>query len=84
MKESVGLALVTLFLCLPLKVALLFLLILFITYKYTFSIETLIRNASKGGKPNRKPYHPYGFINLYKTLQSINEENLSLLMKSIL
>jgi hypothetical protein len=62
-----------------LKVALFFLLILFIY----ISIETLIRNASKRGKPNGKPYHPYGFRNLYSK-QSINEENSSLFMNSIL
>jgi hypothetical protein len=31
-------------------------------------METIIRNALKGGKPNRKPYHPYGFRNLYKKI----------------
>jgi hypothetical protein len=34
-------------------------------YKY---IEKTVRNASKGGKPDRKPYHPYGFRNPYKTI----------------
>jgi hypothetical protein len=43
-------------LCLSLKAALLFLLLLF------------IRNASKGGKPNRKPYYHYGFRNPYKRI----------------
>ncbi len=38
------------------------------------SVETIIRNAPKGGKPNGKPYHPYGFRKLYK-IQSIKEEN---------
>ncbi len=33
-----------------------------------FPIETIFRNALKGGKPGRKSYHPYGFRNLYKTL----------------
>ncbi len=32
-------------------------------YQRLFSLETIIRNTSKGGKPNRKPYHPYGFRN---------------------
>jgi hypothetical protein len=31
-------------------------------------IETTVRNASKGGKPDRKPYNPNGFINSYKTI----------------
>jgi hypothetical protein len=34
-----------------------------------FPIETIFRNAIKGGKPGgkagRKSYHPYGFRNLY-------------------
>jgi len=33
---------------------------------HLFPIETKIRNASKGGKPGRKPYHPYNFRNLDK------------------
>jgi hypothetical protein len=32
-----------------------------------FPIETTIRNAPKGGKPDRKPYHSYGFRNPEKT-----------------
>ncbi len=40
-----GLALFTLFLCLPLKI----------------EKELTIRNVSKGGKPDRKPCHPFGF-----------------------
>jgi hypothetical protein len=36
---------------------------------HTFPIETLIRNAAKGGKPDRKPYHPYGFINQKQSMQ---------------
>jgi hypothetical protein len=43
-------------------------------------METTIRNASKGGKPDRKPYHPYLEIH---TKQSTNEENSSLFMNSI-
>jgi hypothetical protein len=35
---------------------------------YSQSSSPIIRNASKGGKPNRKPYHPYGFRNLFKTI----------------
>jgi hypothetical protein len=62
-----GLDLFTLSLRLPLKVALFFLLLLVM---HTFPIETLIRNAAKGGKIDRKPY-PYGFI---YTIQSTNEE----------
>ncbi len=34
-------------------------------------METIIMNAWKGGKPDRKPdrkpYYPYGFIYLHKT-----------------
>jgi hypothetical protein len=30
---------------------------------HLFPIETTVRNAWKGGKPDRKPYHPYGFRN---------------------
>jgi hypothetical protein len=37
-----------------------------------FPIETIYRNAMKVGKPGEKPgrksYHPYGFRNLYKTI----------------
>jgi len=37
-----------------------------------FPIETIYRNAMKGGKPGGKPGKnhttPYGFINLYKTI----------------
>jgi hypothetical protein len=47
-----------------LKVALFFLLLRFIYMCiHLFPIETIIRNASKGGKPDRKPYHPYCFRN---------------------
>ncbi len=39
-------------------------------------METTTRNASKWGKPNRKPNHLYDFWNPYKTIQqSINEEH---------
>jgi hypothetical protein len=31
-------------------------------------IEKIMRNGSKGGNPNRKPYHPYGLRILYKTI----------------
>jgi hypothetical protein len=30
---------------------------------HLFPIETTIINALKGGKPDRKPCHPYGFRN---------------------
>jgi hypothetical protein len=30
-------------------------------------IETTVRNSSKGGKPDRKPHHPYG---LRKSIQN--------------
>ncbi len=44
-----------------------------------------IRNASKGGNPNRKlPYHPYGFRNLHVCKTTINGENSSLFMNSFL
>jgi hypothetical protein len=33
-----------------------------------FHIEIAIRNVLKGGKPNRKPYNPYGFRYPYKTI----------------
>ncbi len=79
-----GLALFKLSLCLPLKVAMLFFLFLLFIYIWIHIVltEATIRNALKGGKPNRKPYHPYGCRNLYK--KSINEENSSLFMNSIL
>jgi hypothetical protein len=31
-------------------------------------IETIIRNAAKGRKTNRNPYHPYGLRNINKTI----------------
>jgi hypothetical protein len=34
----------------------------------TFPSRNYNRNASKGGKPDRNPYHPYGFRNPYKTI----------------
>jgi hypothetical protein len=34
-------------------------------------METIIINASKGGKTTRKPYHPYGFRNPYKTINQL-------------
>jgi hypothetical protein len=38
-------------------------------YINLFPIETkILKKASKGGKPDRNPYHPYGFINPYKTI----------------
>jgi hypothetical protein len=46
-----------------------------------FPIEITIRNASKRGKPNRKPYDPFGLKNQRKKL--INEENSSLFINSI-
>ncbi len=68
LKVGGSLALFTSSLCLPLKVALFFVLLVFIYTKvHIFPIETIIRNALKGGKPNRKPYHPYGFRNVNKT-----------------
>jgi hypothetical protein len=46
-----------------------FLLLHFIYIKiHLFPIKTTTRNASKGGKPDRKPYSPYGFRILYKTI----------------
>jgi hypothetical protein len=64
-----GLALFSLSLCLPLKVALFFLLFHFFYMQiHIFPIETIIINALKGRKPDRKPYHPYGFRNPYKTI----------------
>jgi hypothetical protein len=41
-----------------------------------------IRNASKRGKPDKKPCHPYDLRN--NTKQLINEENSSLFNNSIL
>jgi hypothetical protein len=35
---------------------------------HLFPIEITIRNASKRGKPDRKPYHPYGFKKPYKII----------------
>jgi hypothetical protein len=43
-------------------------IVLSLIARYTyFPIEALIISAAKGGKPERKPYHPYGFKNLYNT-----------------
>jgi hypothetical protein len=42
-----------------------------------------MRNESKGGKPNRKPYHHYGFRNLQYAKKSTNEEKSSLFMEVI-
>ncbi len=47
-------------------------------YSTVVHFETTIRNASKWGKPDRKPYATYGFRNIYKT---INQR--SLFMNSI-
>jgi hypothetical protein len=44
--------------------------------------KKIIRNASKGEKPNLKPYHPYGYRNLYN--KSISEQNSSLFMNGML
>ncbi len=52
------------------------LITLYLYINASFPIETTIRNASKVGKPGRKPYHPYSFRNLTKKL--ISEENSSL------
>ncbi len=50
-----SLALFTLSLCIPLKVALFFLLLVFIYIKvYIFPIETIMRNATKGGNLTEK------------------------------
>jgi hypothetical protein len=57
------------------------LITLYLYISTSFLIETIIRNAPKGGKSNRQSYHPYGFRNLYK---STNEEYLRKFMKSIL
>jgi hypothetical protein len=70
-------------LCLPLKVALFFLFIYI--YINLFPIETIIGNASKGGKANRKPRKPYHpIVTEIYTKQSTNEENSSLIMNRIL
>jgi hypothetical protein len=63
-ERSIALSLITLYFCI----------------KHTFPMETILRNAPKGGKPDRKPYHPYGLRNPYKI---INEENSSLFLNSI-
>jgi hypothetical protein len=42
-----------------------------------------LRNALRGGKPDRKPYHA-PVVSEIQTKQSINEENSSLFMNSIL
>jgi hypothetical protein len=53
-------------------------------YKKTFfPIETTIRNALKGGKPDRKPYTT-PMVSEIHTKQSANEENSSLFRDSIL
>jgi hypothetical protein len=62
LKVGGGLALFTLFFCLPLKI----------------EKELTIRNASKGGKPDRKLYHPFGFRMLLLNKKS------NLFMNSIL
>jgi hypothetical protein len=36
----------------------------FLGLEISIALETIDRNASKGGKPNRKPFHPNGFRNL--------------------
>jgi hypothetical protein len=55
LKVDCGLALFTLSLCIPLKVAMFFLLLVFIYIKvYFFPIETIIRNATKGGNLTEK------------------------------
>jgi hypothetical protein len=58
MEVGGGGALSTLSTCLSLKVALFFLLLHLLIYKYLFFlIEAKIRNEPKGGKPDKKPYH---------------------------
>ncbi len=51
---------------------------------HLFPIITKNRISSKEGKPDRKPYHPYGFRNdeQIHTEQSNNKENSSLFMYS--
>jgi hypothetical protein len=44
---------------------------------HLFPIETRIRNASKGGKPDRKPYTT-PMASKFHTKQSSNEENSKL------
>jgi hypothetical protein len=51
-----------------LKVALFFLSLRFIYINSYVPTKATIRNASKEGKPDKKPYHPYGFRNPYKTM----------------
>jgi hypothetical protein len=75
LKVGGGLALFTLSLCLPVKVALIFLLLHFI-YKYTsFPHKTTIRNASTGDKPDGKPYPPLWFQNSIQNNQPMNKLN---------
>jgi hypothetical protein len=72
------------YLCLHLKITLFNLPKLYIYIKYIFSpYKTIIRNALKRGKPNRKPYHLAMVSEIY-TKKSTNEKNSSLFMKSIL
>jgi hypothetical protein len=49
---------------------------------YSQSSSPIIRNASKGGKPNRKPYHL--MVSEIYTKQSTYEENSSLFINSVL
>ncbi len=78
-----SLVLLTLSLCLPLKVALFFLLLnLFLYIKHMFPIETIFINAIKGG--NLAENHTTPMVSEIYTKLSINEENSSLSMKSIL
>ncbi len=49
---------------------------------YSQSSSPIIRNASKGGKPNRKPYHL--MVSEIYTKQSNYEENSSLFINSVL
>ncbi len=64
-----GLGFFSISLCLLLKAALFFSYYSLFLYKYIlYQIETIIRNALKGGKPNRKPSHPNGFRNTYKII----------------
>jgi hypothetical protein len=42
-------------------------------------MEKIIRNASKGGKPNGKPYHPLGSAYLQINRTKINVPNINVL-----
>jgi hypothetical protein len=76
LKVGGGLAVFTIYLCLLLKVAMFSLIYTLFMYKYMLSdIETIIRKALKGVKPERKPYPlpPYGSRNPYKNNQSMKK-----------